>query len=137
MITVKNNLIKTAIFLSGFLLIGLVYYLYKIQFINQAQKTEGVVTKNYIHGINKSDFGSTFSAEIRFIARDSIYTFLGPEGQLMKKGELVPVAYLANNPEEAVINTFDGYWLNGLIWCLLPAIFWLAISLSFIQVKQT
>lgn len=55
----------------------------------------------------------------------------------MNEGELVPVMYDRQNPHVAYINTFDGYWLNDLIWCLLPAIFWLAISLSVIEVKKT
>lgn len=135
MIRVKNNKTKYFIFVSGLLLIAASYLAVKLPFILTAQKTTGVVYKNYIHGINKSDFGSTMSASIRFETADSIYTFLGPEGQPMQEGEVIPVMYNVNNPHEAYLNTFAGYWLNDLIWCLLPSIFWLAFSLSFIQTK--
>ncbi len=135
MITVKNNKTKYFIFVSGFLLIAAVFLAVKLPFTFTAHKTTGVVYKNYIHGINKSDFGSTMSASIRFETADSIYTFLGPEGQPMREGESIPVMYDANNPHEAYLNTFAGYWLNDLLWCLLPSIFWLAFSLSFIQAK--
>lgn len=136
MITVPNNWIKTVIILAGFVVITLVYYGYKIRFVNNALFTEGIVTTHYKHGINKSDFGQTYSAEIKFYAQDSLITFLGPEGQLMKRGEIIPIMYNPNNPSEAYINTFDGYWYNGMIWCLLPAIFWLAISASLLKTSD-
>lgn len=136
MITVKHSSTKFIVFLSGFILIGVVFFALKFPFVYQSKKTNGIVHKNYIHGINKSDFGSTVSASVVFETADSIYTFLGPEGQIMQEGDVVPVMYNAQNPHQAYINTFDGYWLNDLIWCLLPAIFWLAISLSVIEVKK-
>lgn len=136
MISVKHSSTKYLVFLSGWVLIGLIFFAIKFPFVYNAQKTTGIVHKNYVHGINKSDFGSTVSASVVFETTDSIYTFLGPEGQIMNEGELVPVMYDKQNPHVAYINTFDGYWLNDLIWCLLPAIFWLAISLSVIEVKK-
>ncbi len=136
MITVSNNLHKVAVFLIGLLVIFGTYYIIKIQSIRGALITEGIVTTNYMHGINKSDFGSTISAEIRFYVGDSLVTMLGPEGQPMDVGLIVPILYKANNPANAVVYTFDGFWLHGLIWCILPAIFWTAISLSVIKVGQ-
>jgi hypothetical protein len=136
LITVKNNFYKAAIFLFGLMAIFGIFYFIKIQFKNGALITEGIVTKNYIHGINKSDFGRTISAEIQFYAGDSLFTMLGPEGQPMDVGLIVPVLYKADNPANAVIYTFDGFWLHGLIWCILPAIFWTAISLSVIKLRQ-
>ncbi len=136
MITVRNNLFKVAIFLFGLIVILVIFYFIKTQFKNGATITEGIVTKNYMHGINKSDFGSTISAEIQFYVGDSLVTMLGPEGQPMDVGLIVPVLYKSDNPTNAVIYTFDGFWLHGLIWCILPAIFWTAISLSVINVRQ-
>ncbi|MFN3445121.1 MAG: hypothetical protein ACK44D_05215 [Bacteroidia bacterium] len=136
MITVKNNLYKAVIFLSGLLVIFGTYYIIKIQSIKGALITEGIVTTNYMHGINKSDFGSTISAEIQFYANDSLVTILGPEGQPMDVGLIVPVLYQTEMPGDAVVYTFDGFWLHGLIWCILPTIFWVAISLSVVKVKD-
>lgn len=90
-----------------------------------------------MHGINKSDFGSTISAEIQFYANDSLVTILGPEGQPMDVGLIVPILYQTEKPSDAVVYTFDGFWLHGLIWCILPTIFWVAISLSVIKVKSS
>jgi hypothetical protein len=137
LITVNNNLYKAVIFLGGLLVIFGTYYLIKMQYKKDAVITEGIVTTNYLHGINKSDFGSTVSAEIRFYANDSMVTILGPEGQPMDVGLIVPILYHADHPENAVVYTFDGFWLHGLIWCILPSIFWVAISLSIIGVKRS
>lgn len=126
---------KTAIFLSGLLVIFGTYYIIKIQSIKDALITEGIVTTNYMHGINKSDFGNTISAEIQFYANDSVVTILGPEGQPMDVGLIVPILYQTEKPSDAVVYTFDGFWLHGLIWCILPTIFWVAISLSVVKVK--
>ena len=135
LITVNNNRFKAGILLGGLLVIFGTYYLIKIQYKKGAVITEGIVTTNYMHGINKSDFGSTISAEIRFYAKDSLVTILGPEGQPMDVGLIVPILYHANNPGNAVVYTFDAFLLHGLIWCILPSIFWVAISLSVIGVK--
>ncbi len=112
------------------------FYFIKIQFKIDALITEGIVSTNYMHGINKSDFGSTISSEIKFYANDSLVTILGPEGQPMEVGQIVPILYHPNSPNDAVIYTFDGFWLHGLIWCILPALFWVAISLSVVSVKN-
>ena len=125
-----------AIFLSGLLLIFGIFYFTKIQFKKGALITEGIVSTNYIHGINKSDFGSTVSAEIKFYANDSLVTILGPEGQSMDVGQIVPILYHPETPQDARIYNFDGFWLHGLIWCLLPTIFWIAISLSVVSVRE-
>lgn len=123
-------------FFAGLLLIVGTYSLFKLQSIRGAVITEGIVTGNRVHGINNSDFGSTVSAEIRYIVDDSIVTFPGPEGQPMKTGEIIPVIYHENDKLNAQIYTFDGFWLNGLLWCLLPAIFWLAVCFSVINVRR-
>ena len=125
------------ILLGGLVVIFGTYYLIKIQYKKDAVFTEGIVTTNYMHGINKSNFGSTVSAEIRFYANDSMVTILGPEGQPMDVGLIVPILYHANNPGNAIVYTFNGFWLHGLIWCILPSIFWVAISLSVIGVKSS
>jgi len=135
LITVKINRYKAFVFLGGLLVIFGTYYLIKIQYKKGAIITEGIVTTNYLHGINKSDFGSTISAEIQFYANYSMVTILAPEGQPMDVGLIVPILYHANDPGNAVVYTFDGFWLHGLIWCILPSIFWVAISLSVIGVK--
>jgi hypothetical protein len=136
LIKVKNNFYKSMILLGGLVVIFGTYYLIKIQYKKDAVITEGIVTTNYMHGINKSNFGSTVSAEIRFYANDSMVTILGPEGQPMDVGLIVPILYHANNPGNAIVYTFNGFWLHGLIWCILPSIFWVAISLSVIGVKS-
>ncbi len=137
LIKVKNNFYKSMILLGGLVVIFGTYYLIKIQYKKDAVITEGIVTTNYMHGINKSNFGSTVSAEIRFYANDSMVTILGPEGQPMDVGLIVPILYHANNPGNAIVYTFNGFWLHGLIWCILPSIFWVAISLSVIGVKSS
>lgn len=137
LIKVKNNFYKSVILLGGLVVIFGTYYLIKIQYKKDAVITEGIVTTNYMHGINKSNFGSTVSAEIRFYANDSMVTILGPEGQPMDVGLIVPILYHANNPGNAIVYTFNGFWLHGLIWCILPSIFWVAISLSVIGVKSS
>lgn len=137
LIKVKNNFYKSVILLGGLVVIFGTYYLIKIQYKKDAVITEGIVTTNYMHGINKSNFGSTVSAEIRFYANDSMVTILAPEGQPMDVGLIVPILYHANNPGNAIVYTFNGFWLHGLIWCILPSIFWVAISLSVIGVKSS
>ena len=135
LIKVKNNRYKAVIFFGGLVAIFGTYYLIKIHYKKGALITEGIVTTNYLHGINKSDFGSTVSAEIRFYANDSMVTILGPEGQSMDVGLIVPILYHADHPGNALVYTFEGFWLHGLIWCILPSIFWVAISLSVIGVR--
>lgn len=134
MIRVSSHIARLAIFATGMLLIFGSYYIYKKQAFKGAIITEGVVTRNYMHGINKSDFGSTVSAEIKYYANDSLITFLGAEGQPMTVGELVPVIYMDNDRTNAKVYTFNGFWLTGLLWCLLPAIFWVAVCFSLIEV---
>lgn len=132
--TVRSHAVRIGIFLAGMLLILGTYYAVKKYSVKDGIATEGIVARNFIHGINKSDFGSTMSAEIKFYAGDSLVTFLGPEGQPMNVREIVPVIYLDNDKTNAQIYTFSGFWLNGLLWCLLPSIFWLAVCFSAIEV---
>jgi hypothetical protein len=136
LIRVKSHITRAAIFFAGIVLIAAVYLAFTLPFLTHSVQTEGIVTRNYVHGINKSDFGSTISAEISFYAGDSVITFLGPEGQQMDKGTFVPVLYDPLNPQDARIYTFSGYWLHGLLWCLLPLIFWIAACFSIVEVSR-
>lgn len=137
MIRVKSHIIRIVIFIAGLLLISGVYVGYKRSVVSGFEITEGIVTRNLVHGINQSDFGSTISAEIKYYVGDSLMTISGPEGQPMEVGSFLPIIYNPNKPEQAYVNTFDGYWLHGWIWCLLPAIFWIAACFSLIEVRST
>ncbi|MCU0421742.1 MAG: hypothetical protein MUC81_02935 [Bacteroidia bacterium] len=137
MITVQSALIKGLIFFAGLVIILGVFLCIKLWQMDDTSSTIGMVTENNVHGINQSDFGSTISAEIRFMVNEKFYAFRGPEGQPQKQGSIVPVRYKNNNPEIAWLDTFSGFWLHGLIWCILPGIFWTAISLSVIEVKAS
>lgn len=132
---VRSHAVRFGIFATGLLLIFGTFYLIKKISIRNGIVTEGIVTGNKVHGINKSDFGSTVSAEIKYFAGDSLVTFPGPEGQPMKVGEIVPVIYLDEEKTDAQIYTFSGFWLHGLLWCLLPAIFWVAVCFSVFEVE--
>lgn len=127
---------RIAIFTAGILLIAGIFYLIRIQSIRGATFTEGIVTRNLIHGINQREFGSTMRAEIKYFAGDSIVTFPGPEGQIMQVGEIVPVVYHENDKVSAQVYTFDGFWLHGLIWCILPLILWVALCFSLVDVRS-
>lgn len=134
---VGSHTARVAVFFAGIAVIALVYLGFKLPFISRGTVTEGIVTRHYMHGINKSDFGNTFSAEIKFYAGEQLITFLGPEGQQMNKGEIIPVIYDPANPGEAFVYTFSGYWLHGLLWCIFPLILWVAVCFSAIEVRAS
>lgn len=54
----------------------------------------------------------------------------------LERGEIVPVIYSENDPNNAFVFTFFGFWFMPLIYALVPLMVFVAIPLSFLKYKE-
>ena len=76
------------------------------------------------------------SAIIEFQYQEETIQFQTAEGFMTYKlNNIVPVRFLEETPHQAVVFTFFGYWISGIILpiLLIAQIMWLAFSTSFVS----
>lgn len=118
------------LFVSGALLIMLFTFLYRFNFIRNAALTDGLcIGQDYIYYQNGSNKNiDKMIPIIAYQVEDESYTLSGVENQWMEKGTVVEVIYNTNNPSQAYINDFTGFWLYPVLSCALISIAWLIFS---------
>lgn len=120
---------RNKLFLIGLGIIFVFLLLNRIDYIFGSATTVGKV----IYVKNWTYRSSRFTAPmVQFQTETQEITFQGETNMNLKNGETVDVIYKTNNPTNAEVYSFVGFWLSPLLYCILPLIFLVAIIFSFL-----
>jgi len=113
-----------------FLIIGFSVFLFyfllnKLSFFIGAEYAEGRIV--YFAG-NKNP-----CPVVKFQYRDTVYTFTGDQSFDDYTDKKVEVIFKKDNPLEAKIYSFFGFWWTGIIYGLLPLLIVAAFLLSYLE----
>lgn len=126
--TFKLN--RKNIFFIGLALTFVYLILNRLDYIFASQTTIGQVVEIQYEG--------GFSVPIiNFSPSDTSVSFKGVANMNLGLGDIVSVVYKTNDPSNAEIYTFTGFWLTPLLYCLIPLMLLMAIVFSFLSKKQT
>jgi hypothetical protein len=117
---------RTKFFVLLFIIGMAPFLLYKIWWIANSSKTNGVmgfVGKNYTGQIEHT------YAVIIFKVGEKTFWFNGNENIFFRKGETVPVRYQDKNPYEARLNIFVSMWGDTLVYGGIPLLILLVVFL--------
>lgn len=119
---------KTKLFLIGFCLILLCYFIRQVGFIQGSERTTGYVLDEtavvfeasgklmlFPVGYNAIEYKSPFPSE---------YLGLLPQ---------VPIIYKKDDPSIAKVYTFFGFWFENIAYFLVPLFLWASFSLSYLD----
>ena len=130
MITLSRGklLLLSALIILAYYFINRISYLYKAEFTN------GIVVPVFkLPDWKNSTIGSPV---IAYSFADSLIKFEGTQYLKYNEGDTVPVVFNPDEPEDAYIFTFMGFWYSGLIWCLWPLMIASGLILGFIRKNQ-
>ncbi|HBX52419.1 MAG: hypothetical protein A2275_05040 [Bacteroidetes bacterium RIFOXYA12_FULL_35_11] len=128
------KLSRSKLLLLSALIILIYYFINRISYINKAEFTTGMVVPFYeLPDWNNSNIGSPV---IAFAHANTLVKFEGTQYLKYKEGETVPVIFNSEQPQDAYIFTFMGYWYSGLIWCIWPLMITSGLILGFIRKNQ-
>ena len=101
--------------------------IYKLTWIVQARSATGTMC------FQGKSLNGQFPSEypvIKFTStgKDTVF-FNGAEGVEFKKGEQVPILYSSNNPAGAMVNSFQGMWIDATIYASIPLVMLLILFL--------
>lgn len=119
---------RATLFVIGIVVI--VFYLV----LNRIHFMEGTaITKGEIIGLEGySNRGPVYAPPMVHFITDSIdITFHGETNTDYREGEIVPVIYKLDNPSDAYIYSFLGFWLGPVLYCILPLMVLTAVVFSF------
>jgi|GEM_PF-342549 len=106
--------------------IVLPFFAYKLLWLATTKKTNGTVY--FIgHGNLGSALGISTYPVVRFAAGRDTVEFKGNINLDIKPGEIVPVRYQKNEPEDAKINSVICIWGDTLVYAFFPFIVLLII----------
>jgi hypothetical protein len=63
-------------------------------------------------------------AYVSFLAKNDTFYFHGMDDDY-EKGDVVPLRYQQNNPEDAKVATFNSLWGKTIAYCGAPLVFWI------------
>ncbi|MBL0048378.1 MAG: hypothetical protein IPP32_09830 [Bacteroidetes bacterium] len=112
------KLTKSKILWIGFGIIGLYYFLNKIDFMIHASFTDGKAVRY---------------TTIQFEENLKLYEFTAVKNVHYLIGEKVPVIFLSAHPETAYVYSFFGFWYYGILYSIIPILVWAAFVLAFVD----
>ncbi len=112
------KLTKSKILWIGFGIIGLYYFLNKIDFMIHASFTDGK---------------AVCYTTIQFEENLKLYEFTAVKNVHYLIGEKVPVIFLSAHPETAYVYSFFGFWYYGILYSIIPILVWAAFVLAFVD----
>ncbi len=112
------KLTKSKILWIGFAIIGLYYFLNKIDFMIHASFTAGKAVRY---------------TTIQFEENLKLYEFTAVKNVHYLIGEKVPVIFLSAHPETAYVYSFFGFWYYGILYSIIPILVWAAFVLAFVD----
>ena len=113
---------KNAFFFLLFLLITLPFFLPNIIWLLRSEKTVGKVEG--IGAASGISLGRDTYAYVSFLAKNDTFYFHGMDDDY-EKGDVVPLRYQQNNPEDAKVATFNSLWGKTIAYCGAPLVFWI------------
>jgi hypothetical protein len=111
---------KNQFFLLLFILLASPFILYKVWWINNAKKVNGIV--HFIGHTIELNGGISSHLVILFHNGSSKQTFNAPRSLNYKVGDRVPVLYQKNKPSEARVNTWIRIWGDTIVYSLWPVL---------------
>jgi len=128
---------RNQIYLIGIGIILFVIFMNKISFLLRCNHAEGEVIEKVSHYTYTVNYGGkSIYPIVEFTVENHKITFIGGENLKCKIGDTVDVIYLKSDFTTAKIFSFNGFWLPGLIYGLIPFIFLSAAVFSFIDSKD-
>lgn len=135
-VVIKLN--KFQLFLAGFAVILLCYFTRQITFIVNSERATGEVINETSPNWGHSRPGSYSSTRlsypvIKFQAAGQELTFVGESNLDYNTGDKVEVIYRKEDPKDAKIYSFFGFWFGKIAYFLIPLFLWAAFSLSYLD----
>ena len=119
---------RSKLFLALFLLLIVPLLLYKVIWLVQSHKVNGVFAFEGSGGaLDQMRFPYS---EIYFIHGKDTTWFKGPGYLNLQPGAIVPIRYLSGNPSNAKLDTFKSIWSGTLIYGGVPLLMLLVIFLN-------
>lgn len=113
---------KNAFFLILLLVLTLPFVLPKVIWLLRSQKTTGVV-EGIGHASGISLGRDTYAYTSFVVGKDTFY-FQGKDDNY-EKGNVIPLLYQKNDPEDAKVATFYSLWGSTIAYCGVPIMFWI------------
>jgi hypothetical protein len=129
--TIKLN--RNKLFLIGVGIVFIYVLLNRVDYIFGSNITTGEIVRIRSWSGNRSSYTAPI---VKFSTETNEITFQGTTNMDASEGETVDVIYKANDPTNAEIYSFVGFWLSPLIYCILPLILLTAASFSFLTASD-
>lgn len=124
---------RITLFLLGLVVIMICYFARQLTFIASAEITEGtVINVTNSDSISLENTALSYPM-VEFNANGNIQLFRAESNMNVTKGDKVKVIYQANEPSDAYIYSFTGFWLRNILWFIIPLVLWAAFSLSYLN----
>lgn len=121
------------VFLIGVIVIVLFMLLNRFQFYYGSQTAKGTVV-----GFTKyTGRYKKIYPLISFEANGVEYQVDGLKDLDVTYNDTLEMIYQPSDPSGAVVNTFYGFWLYPIMFCLIPFIFWISFVYSYITPKES
>ena len=131
----KIRLNRFQIFMLGIFMILLYVFLYRVKFIRNSELTRGIVIdKKEVGGLRTG--GGQIAPIIAFYYDGYQYRFPAELNLNIERGDIVDVIFNLDDPTEAMVYSFSGFWLAPLLYAIFPFILYVAAIYSFIKRGQ-
>ncbi len=129
--TVELN--RNKLFLIGVGIVFLYLLLNRVDYIFGSNTTKGEVVRIRSWTGRRSSYTAPI---VKFSTETDNITFQGTTNMDATVGEMVDVIYKVDDPTNAEIYSFIGFWLSPLIYCILPLILLTAAAFSFLTASD-
>ena len=120
---------KIQFFLTGLMVILLCYFIRQLTFISNSERATGEVIRITQGGGKGTKI--TYPV-VKFHTDKYEFTFVAEGNLEYQRGDKVEVIYDKNDPGDASIFTFFGFWFGRAVWFGLALMLWAAFSTSYI-----
>jgi hypothetical protein len=125
---IRLNRVK--LFVLGLVVIVTCYFIRQVTFIVTSHCAEGKVVA--VTNANNTRTRISYPV-VEFSVDGREYAFTGESNMDVEKGDRVEVIYKTDDPTDAHIYTFAGFWLRNIIWFIVPLLLWAAFSTSYLD----
>lgn len=123
-------------FIGLFIIFGF-YLLNRVNFINKSDFAVGTVLVDKEMELSFTQQNDVSDEKvIEFSVNNKLYSFFSNDFEKINDKDTYRVIYDKKNPHNAYVFSFLGFWLSGLLYCLLPIMVWSAFVYSYISPKE-
>lgn len=119
---------KIQLFLIGFILITLCYFIRQVSFIRGSETTTGYVLDETAVVFEAS--GKLMLFPVGYDAIEYNHPFPSEYLGLLPQ---IPIIYKKDDPSIAKVSTFFGFWFENIAYFLVPLFLWASFSLSYLD----